>query len=58
MKKIYFFTASHKFYLKFKDITNHWVGHLEMKPIDVKKLSDRKFVINKLKSGLKNDAET
>ena len=38
MRRKTLFTYSHKFYLRDKYLTNHWVGNSKMKPIDVDEL--------------------
>ena len=39
-------------------MTNHWVGNLKMKHIDVDELFDRKVIIYELGSSLNDDDET
>ena len=58
MKERPFFTSFHKFYTKDKDITNHWVGHSKMKPIDDDKLFNRKVIIDELESDLNDYDKT
>ena len=43
------------FDIKYKDMTNHWVGHSLMKPIDVDKLFNRRFIMHEFESSLNDD---
>ena len=52
---IIFFISSHKFYIINKYISNHWVGHSKMKPIDVNKSFNRNVIINELEFSLNDD---
>ena len=48
MKENPFCKFSHKFNIKDKDMTNHWVGESKMKRIDTDELFDSKVIINEL----------
>ena len=54
----HFFTSSHKFYIKDKDMTCNWVGNSKMKPIDADELFNRKEIINELESSLNKNDQT
>ena len=58
MKKNHLCTSYHKFYIKDKDIKNHWVVHSKMKPIGVDEFFSRNIVINELESILNKDDKT
>ena len=56
MKKKLFCTSSHKFNIKDKSFTNHWVGHSLVKPIDVDELFNIRVIISELESSLGDDS--
>ena len=48
VKKNPFCKISHKFYIKYKAMENHWILHLLMKPIDVYELNNIMFITREL----------
>ena len=50
-----FYTSHYKFYIKYKAIRNHWVGHSLIKPIDVDDLFNKRIIIRELESSLNDD---
>ena len=55
MKKNTLYNPSHKFYIKDKTLTNHWVRHSLMEPIDVDELFNRRVIISELEASLNDD---
>ena len=45
LNKTPFCKSPHKFHIKDIAMTNHWVGHLLMKPIDVDGFFNRNFIV-------------
>ena len=55
MKKNPFGTYPHKFYIKDKTPKKHWVGHSQIKPIDVDEFFNRRFIIGELEYSFNDD---